>query len=71
MASLVCAVFGAGSLFFAWYTVRLAWINLTLAGVTAHRQAGMYIGAVIFPLAAVVFGYLAKRCYTLARGKRY
>ena len=59
--------FGVLSLFFAWYTARLIWVNVMVAGVAQHRQMGMYIGAVAFPAAALVFGYAARRCWLGAR----
>jgi len=47
-------------LFFFYYTVRLAYyVNLTVPGAAAHRQSGMSIGAVAFPLATLVFGWLS------------
>ena len=61
----VCA--GAASLFFAWYTIRLVWVNLTVAAAAEHRQAGMYVGAVAFPVATVLFGYASWRAFKYAR----
>jgi hypothetical protein len=58
LCSIVC---GAGCVFFTWYTLRLAYVNLTGTDIAAHRQSGMYIGAVAFPVAALVFGYLSVR----------
>ena len=55
--------FAVLSLFFVWYTARLVWVNVMVAGVAQHRQMGMYIGAVAFPAAALVFGYAARRCW--------
>ena len=53
----VCAVpFAFGSLFFAYYTVRLIYMNLTMEDAAAHRTGGMLIGAIAFPLAAIIFG---------------
>jgi len=51
-------VFAFPSLFFAYYTLRLIYINLTATteGAAAHRTGGMLIGAIAFPLAAIVFG---------------
>jgi hypothetical protein len=54
---------GALCLFFGWYTVRLLWVNLTVAGAAQHRQTGMYIGAVAFPAATLLFGYISRRCW--------
>lgn len=55
--------FAALSAFFAYYTLRLLYINLVAPGIAQHRQSGMYIGAVVFPIAAVVFGWLSRRCF--------
>jgi len=52
-------VFAAPSLFFAYYTVRLIYLNLTMADAAAHRTGGMLIGAIAFPLAAIIFGILS------------
>jgi hypothetical protein len=60
--ALVSIMLGLGCVFFAYYTVRLAYVNLTAANIAEHRQSGMYIGAVAFPAAALVFGYLALWC---------
>jgi hypothetical protein len=58
LAIFLAAVCG----FFTYYTARLAWVNLTAADISAHRQAGMYTGAVAFPIAAAGFGWLALLC---------
>lgn len=60
---LLGAVLAAASVFFAFYTARLLYVNLTMtAGDASRRQFGMYIGAIAFPLAAVLFGWLSLRC---------
>lgn len=53
--------------FFAWYTVRLVYINLAVPAVAKHRQSGMFIGAVAFPVATLVFGWLSLRCIRAVR----
>lgn len=54
-------------LFFTWYTVRLIWLNLTRDDIAAFRSYGMLIGAIAFPLAAIIFGviswYFLNRAY--------
>ena len=58
----VCGVaFAAPCLFFAWYTVRLIYLNLTMSAedAAAHRTGGMLIGAIAFPLAAIIFGLIS------------
>jgi hypothetical protein len=68
--ALVSICSGIISLFFAWYTVRLIWVNLFVAGAARHRQNGMYIGAIAFPVAALLFGFISVRCGRSARGSR-
>ncbi len=56
----VCGVaFVVPSIFFAWYTVRLIWLNLTMENAAAYRSTGMLIGAIAFPLAAIIFGVIS------------
>jgi hypothetical protein len=57
-------VSGALAAFFAYYTIRLLYINLTVPAVAAHRQTGMYIGAVAFPIATAGFAWLSWKCWT-------
>jgi hypothetical protein len=65
--TLASLCFGTASLFFAWYTFRLIWVNLMAPDAAQHRQTGMYIGAVAFPFASLLFGYLSRRCRVKAR----
>ncbi|MGD9590553.1 MAG: hypothetical protein AB7Q37_11405 [Pyrinomonadaceae bacterium] len=51
------------SIFFLYYTVRLVYVNLTMADAAEHRTGGMLIGAVAFPVAAIVFGTISWFCY--------
>ena len=54
---LLCgAAFAMPSVFFAFYTVRLVYINLTMENAASYRSAGMLIGAIAFPLAAIICG---------------
>ncbi len=56
---LFCGVaFAVPSLFFAYYTVRLIYVNLAMEDAAAHRSGGMLIGAIAFPLAAVICGLI-------------
>jgi hypothetical protein len=54
-------VFAIPSLFFTYYTVRLIYVNLmaSAADAVAHRTGGMLIGAIAFPLAAIIFGVIS------------
>ena len=55
-----CGVaFAAPTIFFAYYTVRLIYLNLTMEDAAAHRTGGMLIGAIAFPLAAIIFGFIS------------
>ena len=51
----------AGCLFFAYYTLRLLYVNLTTSNISQHRQPGMYIGAIAFPVISLALGYLGFR----------
>jgi hypothetical protein len=63
--------FGAGCAFFTYYTIRLAYLNIAALDISGHRQSGMYIGAVAFPVASLVFGYLSFRfARAMLRGVR-
>lgn len=58
----VAVVLGLVSAFFAFYTVRL----LVVTGFLQHTRAGgqgAYIGAVVFPVLALAFGWAARRSW--------
>ena len=59
-------VFAPLCLFFAWYTARLVYVNITTDDAAAHRTGGMLIGAIAFPIAAIAFGVLS--AFFLKRG---
>ncbi len=52
-------MFAVPTVFFAYYTVRLIYMNLTMEDAAAHRSMGMLIGAIAFPLAAIIFGFIS------------
>jgi hypothetical protein len=54
------------SAFFVFYTARLLYVT---RGLTAIRPGGQgaYIGAIVFPLLALLCGWLAWRCLRAAR----
>lgn len=55
-----CGVaFTVPCLFFTWYTVRLIYLNLAMENAAAYRSTGMLIGAIAFPLAAIIFGLIS------------
>ena len=59
----VLALLGA---FFLFYTVRLLYVTRALTTTRAGGQ-GAYIGALVFPLLAILFGWSAWRSLKAAR----
>ena len=55
------------SAFFVFYTVRLLAVTQFLRQTRAGGQ-GAYIGAIVFPILAIVFAWAAVRCWR--RGSR-
>jgi len=62
-------LFAALCAFFAYYTTRLVYINVFWSSLAGHRQNGMYVGAIAFPIAVISFGWLSLRLFRLASGK--
>lgn len=62
-------LFAALCAFFAYYTARLIYINVFGPSLTGHRQNGMYVGAIAFPLAVISFAWVSLRLFRLASGK--
>ena len=62
---IIGLLFAAPCLFFTYYTVRLIYVNLTMTAdeTATHRTGGMLIGAIAFPLAAIVFGAMSWFCF--------
>lgn len=44
------------SVFFVFYTVRLLYVTQGLTAIRTGGQ-GVYVGALVFPLLAIVFGW--------------
>jgi hypothetical protein len=65
--AFLVVVSALGAMFFAYYTMRLVYINVVLALPPAQRESGMYIGAVVFPVASCVFGYVSWLCASRVR----
>ena len=64
---IFCGVaFAVPCLFFTYYTARLLYLNLTMEDAAAHRTGGMLIGAIAFPLAAIIFGLISWFCFKRA-----
>ena len=68
-SALVGFIFAAPCLFFTYYTVRLIYVNLAASAeeAAAHRTGGMLIGAIAFPVAAIIFGIISWFCFRKAR----
>ena len=63
--SIIGTLFAAACLFFIYYTVRLIYVNLAMSpDVAVHRTGGMLIGAIAFPVAAIVFGAVSWFCFS-------
>ncbi len=62
-ATLVC-------LFFAYYTVRLAYVNLFVDDAAIHRTGGMLFGAMVFPIVTVLSGVSGYRLLERSIRKR-
>ena len=61
--------FALPCIFFTYYTVRLIYVNLAASAedAAAHRTGGMLIGAIVFPIAAIIFGLISWYCFRKAR----
>jgi len=70
MSKTISLVFGIAvalmSVFFIFYTGRLLYVTHGLTAIRSGGQ-GAYIGAVVFPLLAVLFGWGAWRLWRLKR----
>ena len=56
---------GLLSAFFVFYTARLLYVTRVLTAIRPGGQ-GTYIGAIVFPLLALLFGWFAWRCLRAA-----
>ncbi len=54
------------SAFWVFYSSRLLYVTNLLRATRAGGQ-GAYVGAVVFPLLALLFGWGAWRCWRIAR----
>ena len=66
MIRVLAVVLFALSAFFIFYTARLLVVTAALTHTRPGGQ-GAYIGAIVFPLLAVVFAWAGVRCWV--RGK--
>ena len=58
---LAAILFALASAFFVFYTARLLYITHGLTVTRAGGQ-GAYVGAIVFPVLALLFGWGAWRC---------
>lgn len=65
-AWLAFVFFGALALFFVFYEIRLLFVTHFLTQIRRGGQ-GTYIGAIAFPVLALVFGWLGRTCLRRAR----
>lgn len=61
LLSCVALILGLLSAFFVFYTARLLYVTRGLRATRAGGQ-GAYVGAVAFPLLAILLGWGAWRC---------
>jgi hypothetical protein len=70
MTKTVSRVFGIVlallSIFFIFYFARLLYVTRGLRSIRAGGQ-GAYVGAVVFPLLAIMFGWAAWRLFHLKK----
>jgi hypothetical protein len=69
MMRVVSVVLGLVSLFFVFYTVRLLVVTQGLQHTRPGGQ-GAYIGAGVFPLLAIGFGWASVACWRRAQRAR-
>jgi hypothetical protein len=63
---LFATLCGLVSAFFVFYTIRLLYVTQGLTAIRTGSQ-GTYIGAVAFPVLAIVFGFASWRLLKSAR----
>lgn len=59
---IIAIALGAASIFFVFYTARLLVVTGFLQQVRAGGQ-GAFIGAVAFPVLAILFGWASVQCW--------
>jgi hypothetical protein len=62
-------ILGLFSAFFIFYTIRLLYVTQLLTAIHTGGQ-GAYIGAVVFPILAIVCGFLSWRSMKAAQKRR-
>jgi multisubunit Na+/H+ antiporter MnhB subunit len=66
----IAVVVGLLSAFFVFYTVRLLVVTQALQHTRAGGQ-GAYVGAVVFPILALAFGWASWRFWRLGSGRTH
>lgn len=70
MSRTISVVFGIIlallSMFFVFYTARLLYVTRGLTAIRSGGQ-GAYVGATVFPLLALLFGWSAWKFFRLKR----
>lgn len=70
MSKTISVVFGIVltllSVFFVFYTARLLYVTRGLTAIRSGGQ-GAYVGAIVFPLLALLFGWSAWKLFRLKR----
>ena len=64
--SLAAIVLALASAFFVFYTARLLYVTNGLRATRVGGQ-GAYVGAIVFPILALLFGWSAWRIARVAR----
>jgi hypothetical protein len=63
---VIAVVLAAVSAFFAFYTARLLVVTHFLQQTRAGG-GGAFVGAVVFPVLAIAFGWAARHCWRRAK----
>ena len=63
---LPAGIFALAAAFFVFYEARLLFVTRGLQSIRAGG-GGAYVGAVAFPLLALVFAWGARRCWSASR----
>lgn len=66
ICTIAAILLGLASAFFVFYEARLLYVTNLLRTTRAGGQ-GAFIGAVVFPLLALLFGWGAWRCVQMLR----
>ncbi|MEX2272796.1 MAG: hypothetical protein WD690_15090 [Vicinamibacterales bacterium] len=55
----LAVIFGAATLFFAYFGVQIVYAALTFEGEGSLGTVGLYIAAVVYPVMAIICGSIA------------